>query len=57
MMSATMVAKLIRPNIDRLAAEGLELDRFYAQPTCSPTRAALMTGKSPRKVRHQQGYC
>ena len=38
------------PNIDRLAAEGLELDRFYAQPTCSPTRAALMTGKSPRKL-------
>ena len=38
------------PNIDRLAAEGLELDRFYAQPTCSPTRAALMTGKSPKTL-------
>jgi len=38
------------PNIDRLAAEGLELDRFYAQPTCSPMRAALMTGKSPKTL-------
>ncbi len=34
------------PRIDSLAAEGVVLDRFYAQPTCSPTRAALMTGKS-----------
>jgi arylsulfatase A-like enzyme len=38
------------PNIDRIAREGLELDHYYAQPTCSPTRAALMTGKSPRRL-------
>ena len=38
------------PHIDRLAAGGLELDRFYAQPTCSPTRAALLTGKSPQSL-------
>jgi len=38
------------PNIDRIAAEGIELDRFYAQPVCSPTRAALMTGKSPMRL-------
>lgn len=38
------------PNIDRLAGEGLELDRFYVQPACSPTRAALMTGKSPQSL-------
>ena len=38
------------PNIDRLANAGIELDRFYAQPTCSPTRASLMTGKSPAKL-------
>ncbi|MGH0037743.1 MAG: arylsulfatase B [Myxococcota bacterium] len=38
------------PNIDRIAREGLELDRFYAQPSCSPTRAALMTGKSPVRL-------
>ena len=38
------------PHIDRIAREGIELDRFYAQPTCSPTRAALMTGKSPLRL-------
>ena len=32
------------PNIDRLAKQGIELDRFYVDPTCSPTRASLMTG-------------
>ncbi|MBM79831.1 MAG: arylsulfatase [Planctomycetaceae bacterium] len=35
------------PNIDRLAREGVELDRFYVAPMCSPTRAGLMTGRSP----------
>ena len=34
------------PNIDKLISSGVELDRFYVQPTCSPTRAELMTGKS-----------
>lgn len=34
------------PNIDGLAERGVVLSRFYAQPTCSPTRAALMTGQS-----------
>lgn len=35
------------PNIDRLVAEGVELDRFYVAPMCSPTRAGLMTGRYP----------
>ena len=35
------------PNIDKLVAEGVELDRYYAFPVCSPTRAGLMTGRSP----------
>ncbi|MGI9262580.1 MAG: sulfatase-like hydrolase/transferase, partial [Woeseiaceae bacterium] len=35
------------PSIDRLAAEGVALERFYAHPACSPTRGALMTGRSP----------
>ena len=38
------------PNIDRLISSGIELDRFYVQPTCSPTRAELMTGKSDLKL-------
>ena len=33
------------PNLDRLAAEGVELTRFYVQPVCAPTRAGLMTGR------------
>jgi len=35
------------PNIDRLASEGARLEQFYAQPMCTPTRAALMTGRYP----------
>ena len=35
------------PNIDRIAKEGIELDRFYVFPMCSPTRAGLMTGRYP----------
>jgi len=33
------------PNIDRLAREGAVLTSFYVQPVCSPTRAALLTGR------------
>ena len=38
------------PRIDALAAEGVTLERFYVQPICSPTRAAVMTGKSPARL-------
>jgi len=34
------------PNIDQIAAEGMRFDNFYANcPVCSPTRAALLTGR------------
>ena len=35
------------PNLDQLAATGARLDQFYVQPMCTPTRAALMTGRYP----------
>ncbi len=35
------------PHIDRLAREGLKLTSTYAQPSCTPTRAALNTGRLP----------
>src|SRR5687768_9079249 len=38
------------PNIDRLVTTGVRLDRFYACPVCSPTRAGLLTGRWP--IRH-----
>ena len=37
------------PNIDRLASQGMALERFYVCPICSPTRAEVMTGRyNPR---------
>ena len=38
------------PNIDKLRADGVELDRFYLFPVCSPTRSAIMTGRSPMRL-------
>ncbi|MGB5078268.1 MAG: arylsulfatase [Sphingorhabdus sp.] len=35
------------PHIDRLARDGLKLTSTYAQPTCTPSRAALNTGRLP----------
>ena len=37
------------PNMDRLAREGLKLTSTYAQPSCSPTRATIMTGRLPMR--------
>src|SRR5690606_8455655 len=35
------------PELDRLARDGVRLERFYAQaPSCSPTRASAMTGRN-----------
>lgn len=38
------------PNLDRLAREGVRFSRFYASPVCTPTRAALMTGRYPQRT-------
>lgn len=38
------------PRLDAMAADGLKLTSFYAQPICGPSRAAIMTGCYPMRV-------
>src|SRR5262249_11890071 len=38
------------PTMDRLAAEGLRFNRFHTTALCSPTRAALLTGRNHHSV-------
>ena len=38
------------PTLDALASQGVVLNQYHSQPTCSPTRAALMTAKSPQRL-------
>jgi len=35
------------PNINSLAKEGMSLQRMYTEPSCTPTRVAMMTGRHP----------
>ena len=37
------------PNIDKLAANGMTFFSFYAQPSCTPGRAAMQTGRIPNR--------
>ncbi len=43
------------PNLDQLAFGGARLEQFYVQPVCSPTRAALLTGRYPMRHGLQVG--
>ncbi len=38
------------PHLDALAARGLQYTDFHSTPMCSPTRAALLTGRNPHSV-------
>jgi len=39
------------PNLDRLAGQGMRFTSAYcAQPICSPSRAAILTGKTPARL-------
>ena len=43
--------KIQTPALDAMAAGGLRFNRFYAQhPSCSPTRASVMTGRHPYRM-------
>ena len=42
---------LITPNMDRLASTGIRFTQFYsAAPVCSPSRAAVLTGRYPQRA-------
>jgi len=44
-------SKIRTPNIDQLAKDGLRLTDYYsAAPNCSPSRAGLLTGRTPSRV-------
>ncbi len=41
------------PRLNEMAAEGINFTRMYTEPSCTPTRAAVLTGRIP--VRHGMG--
>lgn len=41
---------MVTPNIDKLATNGLRFSNFHVTPLCSPTRAALLTGRNHHTV-------
>ncbi len=43
------------PNIDALAESGARLNQFYVMPSCTPTRASLLTGRHPIRYGLQVG--
>ncbi|MCI0723294.1 MAG: sulfatase-like hydrolase/transferase [Acidobacteria bacterium] len=43
-------SKIKTPRLDELAKQGVILDQFYVYPTCSPTRAALLSGRNPGRL-------
>jgi arylsulfatase A-like enzyme len=41
---------LVTPNMDRLVNSGIKFTQFYGAPICSPSRAGLLTGKTPQRA-------
>jgi arylsulfatase A-like enzyme len=46
---AAKIAACRRRNLDRIAAEGMLFTSFYAEPSCTPGRAAIQTGRIPNR--------
>jgi len=44
------------PRLEELASQGVKLNQYYVQPTCTPSRVAFMTGKYPYRVGRQHSY-
>ncbi|HOW70608.1 MAG TPA: arylsulfatase [Phycisphaerae bacterium] len=55
-LSVTGNPVLRTPNLDRLAAGGARMTRFYVSPVCTPTRACLMTGRYNYRTRAIDTY-
>ncbi len=49
-MTSTFGGSIPTPNLDKLAAGGLKYNRFHTTALCSPTRAALLTGRNHHSV-------
>jgi arylsulfatase A-like enzyme len=47
---------VLTPQMDALAEDGVILDRFYTQQVCSPSRAAIMTGKFAYRLGLSHGF-
>ena len=37
------------PNLDKMADDGMQFWSFYGQPSCTPGRAAMQTGRFPNR--------
>ena len=48
-------SRIETPHIDALAQRGTQLNQFYVQPVCSPTRGAFLTGRYPMRLGLQCG--
>ena len=41
---------LVTPNMDQIVNNGVKFTQFYGAPVCSPSRAGLLTGKTPQRA-------
>jgi len=48
-------SRIKTPHMEALSKEGVRLNRSYVTPKCSPSRAALLTGKYPFRIGLQRG--